>query len=587
MGFAWIALTLLQEAPFEALPVFLWRQDQRAEPLGAPLAEALGGVRLHVEDQVAWEGADLERTYRGQVAGRAVLHPERIAGSEAPLELRLEALTDPSFRSSLEELIGERLEALDGSFGFGLALGDEPGLTPFGDPLDQFWSEGLSRRLGHHPAKTPPALSRALAPGPWLATRAREREAFTETLEWLAATTRVRAPGAPIGMLGLGDESAYRGVDLGRVAQAFDFVETYPGGLGTAQIRTPGALGQESPRLWRTVFGTQAEPADLAHQVTAHVLDGAEALVIWSDRALRDHPERIRALQEAVQRARSWRAEYPAFPGAPSGIGILRDFDSVAAGFHSLARTEGGDWKALLGGWQRNHGPRERSEEGLRLLLEDLGHTPGVFRTETAIPRTSREFPVWVAVHHRVLSALEETALRRHVESGGLLWLLGPCFVQRPDGQPIRSTLEAELRAVDPQRVVRLDLAPAEYLRQRVRGRSPRAARMRLEMGRLLASSPVESPPFEVFASGDGAPFLRRWTTRGTGEIFCVAGEHRAVSGETSLSSLRSRVVRVQAEPGTQITWQTGTPGDSPFLRQLAPGEPAVFVLTKSQPNAR
>ena len=40
-------------------------------------------------------------------------------------------------------------------------------------------------------------------------------------------------------MLGLGDESAYRGVDLGRVAQAFDFVETYPGGLGTAQIRTP------------------------------------------------------------------------------------------------------------------------------------------------------------------------------------------------------------------------------------------------------------------------------------------------------------------------------------------------------------
>lgn len=579
IGLALVTLALLQEAPFEALPVFLWRQDQQAGRPPEAWTQALGGVRLHVEEQVDWQGVDLERTYRGQTAGRAVLHPERSPGNEAPLEHRLEVLTDPDFRGSLEEVISERLEALGGAYGFGLALGDEPGLTPFGDPLDQAWSKELANRLGHLPAGTPKALSATLAPGPWLATRARERQVFTETLEWLDATARLHAPGAPIGLLGLGDESAYRGVDLSRVARTFDFVETYPGGLGTAQIRTPAALGQAGPRLWRTVFATRADPADLAHQVTAHVLDGAEALVLWSDRALVDHPERVQALQASVDQARRWRAEYPAFPNAPSGVGILRDFDSIAACFHSLARAEGGDWQALRGGWQRNHGPRELAEEGLRFLLEDLGHTPGVFGAEGATLAASKAFPVWIAVHHRVLSGSEETGLRRHVEAGGWLWLLGPCFVQRPNGKPIRTSLEAELRTLGPGRVQRLDLAPAVYLEQRFHGRSPRAARMRLELSRRLASTPVDPPPFELRAGGAGAPFLRRWTTGASGELFCIASEHRAVSGETALPPLASRTVRVQTEPGMEITWRSGEPGDSSFERQLAPGEPAVFVL--------
>ena len=520
------------------------------------------------------------------MVGRSLLHPERLA-ADRPFELaeRLEGLTSSEFRSAWQVRLRASIAALDGEFGFGLALGDEPGLTPFGDPLDQAWRGSMPgdfRLPTSMPTET--ALNFASAPAEWLATRSAERAGFTGVLSWMAAKTREVAPDAPIGLLGLGDEDAYRGLDLARIASTFDFVETYPGGLATAQVRTQLAPDEPVPDLWRTVFATHAEPADLTHQVLAHVLDGARALVLWSDRALVGRPDRLEALGQGASRARAWLESYPDFPGAPRGVAILRDFDSVAAGFHSLARRQGGDWRALLGGWRRQHAPRQRAEDGLRYLLEDLGLTPGVVQANAYQPRASSTFPVWIAIHHRVLSQATERGLRAHLAAGGRLWLAGRCFVQDSEGRALQPDLERELTEQHPGRVRRLSLDLGAYLSERMAGRSPRAAGARLLVRDWLAQTPVELAPFEIRAEDDGAPFLRRWSERPDGERLCVALEHRPVSGEQPLPALRPRTVRVFGPDPAQVIWCSGKTAGSNLERHLEPGEPAVFRWVRARP---
>ena len=553
---AWLAACAAPaQSESGTFPAFLWPEDPAARP--APvLVAAIGGVKLARSQEPAWLGAT--PFFIAQAAGRGVLHPEREEFEPQWHHAeRLVGLTSPTWRDSWLAELEAALAGRTTGFGFGIALGDEPSLTPWGDPLDQ---RGLEL----------PTTERALAvrslPADWLARRRTEREGFTSTLVWMASAARRAAEGAPIGLLGLADESAFRGLDLARLFEAYDFVETYPGGLATELLWTERAMRPDVVRssLWRTVFTAYAEPADLRQQVARHWLEGADACVVWSERGLAARPDRAAALRDALERVRAWSIEHRDLEPSPMGVAFVRDFDAQCGAWWREARGERGTWRARQAGWQRQHGARERLEEGLRLALCDLGQQPGVLTADRLGEQASERFPVWIAVELDPVSDDLRRALARHLADGGTVWSVG--------------ALGARLTGA----LVELDPDLASYAALRRAPTAARAVRLRAELRGELRRAGVAEPPVRVGVDGTGPPWLLRWVQDSSG-LVGAAVPHREVSGESRRAPLAPARVRVVPRSTGPIRWWTGEPDpsapDDPFRRVLPAGEPALFRI--------
>ncbi len=453
--------------------MFLWLQDHREQPPPGDWPRLLGGAALEARTPAAWllnerRPPDLE-LYLGHAAGRDELHPERARqvyadGRGAYLRSRdREAWPrdfDPFAREAFEHL-DAALDRARERFGAGpfraVSLGDEIGLTPFGDPVSQAlsahesaaWSrwlaDGAAERFGLDADAAPIGTGQALrtatdeAFAAFLARRTFERETFSHLILKLAQNAQQRWPGTPIALLGLGGESTWHGLDLSLLARELGVLEPYGEGHALAMCDTLRLLGNGRPELWRTLFASGPDAPSFTAGLKSAVERSADALVLWSDRALASEPDRIELLKATLEHWHDTESH-----ALPRDTALLYDFDSLCRGWFLDALRDGGSWPERLGGYQAANGTTERAQ---RKWLEDRrarGLTGDVLPLDRLGEPATLRLRTLVAIELRVLDATELEALAAHLDRGGHLSVRGGFARLRPDGSRWPRTLLAE-----------------------------------------------------------------------------------------------------------------------------------------------
>jgi hypothetical protein len=460
------AAAATQEPPaaFDAFPAYLYRLDgERGAGDEAALA-VCGGTQLPGEADAAWVASLGLRHFLWQAAGRDALHLDRdSAGWTVALErwretrdrndlVREPCLADPATAAELEAKLERSLApAARGGADF-VALGDEIGLTPYGDPLDvcacehcerhfQGWLEQAGARYGLAPGDrrvgTDSLLSAADGAllGRWLATRAHGRALVAETVQRLAQRCAELRPGVPPAVLGLIGETAFGGVDLEALGTAVPVVEPYAVADAVERLATLRARGAGPRRLLATLFlDRPTSPDQLLAELRRLGSGPVDGIVVWSDRELATRPELLAALDAGLRELRAARGATPGLDRDPRGVAWLASDDNLALAFLRDARSSRGSWWRRLAGWQEQRGTMERARREWFAAARARGEDPGAISLEQVDGDLWPRFTRLVAVDLRVVADAELAGLQRFVDRGGTVELRGTFADLRPDG---------------------------------------------------------------------------------------------------------------------------------------------------------
>ena len=597
-------------------PVFVWRQDRRAEAPGMEFARAFGGANLGRGE----DGLDLAREglafYVDNAAGRDELHLDRDRAYTERLErwyaerddrllVREPCLNDPAVIERLDQTLSKTLARPSARFSLGFSLGDEVSFTPYGGPEDSCLCEHCAvawrafleqaRRSGRTALSAEMPLAQAStdrarqaletgeaeAVEAWLLRRAFTQEVMQRRLAELAEAARARLPAAPLGLMGMIGRTAFGGVAVERVLPRLDFAECYRVGDARELLFT---LRSGQQRVLQTIFFDERSGAAPVWFAWESWLRGADGLVLWSDRELAARPGYAESLLGAVASIRAVEANAPGFSPRPAGVALVNDGDSIAYGWLFDARLDGPTWPRRLQGFQEERGSRERLLRASLRLLEDCGAMPGALPLEQVGKSTVERFPLLVLNHLRVLDGQGAARLFDYLEAGGRLLVGGDLGVTDARGRrPEKPWIDA-LRARAPERVALWGEDLETYLGDRLIGGDGLRRRTSL----ALARAGVPTAPWTVESEGPGFPWLCAWSTAAEESLLCAAlpnlpeqadreppGTGRAGPSTPRLSDLW---VSVKPREGWGLSWIRPAPGtDGRVL--LPAGEALVFRL--------
>lgn len=591
-----VACALLASLPLgENFPVFVWCQDHAGTELPAPLLEAFGGVNIEGADSARWALEEKVDFYVGHAPGRETLHLQRdvewydkmwsefYRTRDTTRLVRMPCLSDPATWNSSRATLDKTLAARGGKHGHAVSLGDEVGLTPWGDPLDLCQSEACTERwvawqrergsvgsdeeLAQWPTTDDVRLAYldgATEPvAAWLERRRFHQDVVLGFLKRLAAHARNEKASLPIALFGLTGQTAFGGVSIPSLLPHLDVVEAYNEGCAREllfSLRT-------SQTAWCTIFPAKGDSDRGAHRLWEHWLRGGDGAIVWSDRELQKEPRYLKRLAQAVHDVRAVHGSFPEWRPKPSRIALLHDSDSTALAWLRDALSDGATWPKRFAGYQAEHGTREVAVNGSLRLFEDCGFLPGAIPLNGLDAEAALQFPWLVAVHQLVVTEDGEARLVAFLEGGGKLLIRGPFGILGDHAVGA----EGRLRKRFPEQVTRLqtdDSGEFDYLGARVSARDGRVAAQRKELTELLDKT-------------------RDWSVTSTPQVPLLIAEQRLPDGSrlcAVLPNLPSGTIpavelKLTAEAEvTRIFPNEELPGESSQV-QLAPGNAYVFLL--------
>lgn len=589
-----VALLAALASRVPEFPVFVWCQDHAGRELPAELLEPFGGVNVEGADEAHWVVANDVPFYVGHAPGREVLHLDRsvewydrmwrafFESRDTSKLIRQPCLSDPATLARAKAQLDRSLEARDGAYGQAVSLGDEVGLTPWGDPLDLCQSKHCTKRWvawqkergldvdASWPATD--AVRLAYADGDpsliarWLNRRHFHQDIVLEFLEALAAHARAKAPGAPIATFGLTGQTAFGGVSIARLLPTLDVLEAYHEGVARELLFTL----RTDERAWCTLFPAAGDSDRGAHRLWQHWLRGGDGAIVWSDRELRKSKAYLERLGKAVADVRAVDAQFPSWRPETRGAAVLHDPDSIALAWLRDALSDGPTWPKRFQGHQAEHGTRERAVRGTLRLLEDCGFLPGTLPLDMIDAETVRRFPLLVAVHQLVLDADEEARLDAYLSAGGKLLLRGPFALYDGTANKSEETAEQRFLSAYPERVKRLATdrdAVFDYDAHRIGSRDARTGSLREEL--LMFSDPPNRAAEWQIDCSPKMPLLIAEQTLDDDRVLCVV--------QPNLPKGKLAVVQLTLETGLTPEW-IHPPGEANRIR-LSPGDAAVFLL--------
>ncbi len=573
-------------------PAFVWRGPDAAESEGAAeLLAPFGGVVVVGSDEAAWAREQGLEIFVFNAPGRDTLHldredPAHQERHQAWYEdrddarlLRRPCLTDPSTLDELQERLARSLAARDGDHGHGVSLGDEVSLTPSGSPGDEClsascraaWARSGRADMARYSTD---AVRLELTGGGtellggWLERRRFHQDVVIDVLADLAGAVREHAPGTPVGLLGLGGQTAFGNVAVERALPLVEFIECYPVADARELMFT---LRKAEQLAWATVFPDPTRPHRAAWQAWEHWMRGGDGVVVWKESVLAEAPEACRRTARALADIRRVRAQVPRFRPRPQGVAIVHSPGSVAVSWLRDALLDGPTWPRRLSGYHERNGTLERALASTLRLLEDLHTMPGALPIELVDSATVQRFPVLIASHLLLLSDAQVAALTAYLEAGGTLVVAGQLGVfdergaRRADG-----AVRDALRAVS-ERV--LD-APSSARRERT-GERPHEPALARELS-------LEQAPWRLLGDDASAlPWLSTWAADGHGGM--VGATLPNLSGR--LAGRASRDVELEIEPpeGFALRWIHPSAAAGSEGRTVLPaGDAAVFRLVRS-----
>ncbi len=546
-GAALLGLIAASATGGDDFPVFVWCQDHAGSELPRPLLDAFGGVNIEGADSARWALEEGVEFYVGHAPGRNALHLQRDAKwydemwnefyetRDTSRLVRTPCLNDPATWQHCAARLDKTLAARDGRHGRALSLGDEVGLTPWGDPLDlcasehcaQRWTEWLTERgyaaEGEEYAATPStdAVRLAYLEGEtapvhdWLDRRRFNQDLVLEFLSRLAA--RARSGNTPLALFGLTGQTAFGGVSIPRILPELDVVEAYSEGCARELLFTLRA----EQEAWCTLFPAKGDADRGAHRLWEHWLRGGDGAIVWSDRELKRDSNYLARLSSAVSSVRAVHERFPGWRPGPSGIALVHDEDALAVAWLRDALSDGPTWPRRFAGYQAEHGTRERAVNSSLRLFEDCGVLPGALPLDEVSASTVQRFPVLACVHQVVVTRTDEAKLAAYLDAGGRLLLRGPFGLLGDRDQKDSKGAEARLAERFPGRVVRFkaDLSEElDYNALRIPGRDARVAVMRIELAELMKLKhdwTIESEP--------AVPMLTAQQRLADGSLLCAA----------------------------------------------------------------
>jgi hypothetical protein len=605
---AWLCVFALAGQAFgsgwDSFPAFVWRLDHDGTPLPEALYAPFGGTNVEADDQAAWAFEQGLELYVGRAAGWSELHLRRelpwydtlwtrwYEEREPALCVREPCLTDPATRVRLFEHLERTFAARDGKHGLFALLGDEVGLTPWGDPFDLCTSPtcraAWRATRGDEAMPTTDAVRVAFADGDtkelgaWLARRRFHQDVMLGLLRDLAAEARRLAPRTELGLTGLVGRTAFGGVAFEELLDVLEVIEPY----AVSDARELAFTLRTDQRVLKTVFahgageaqGEDAEraiAAGTAWQIWEHWLRGGDGVILWSDRELARSTILRERLAQAVAGVRALREQLPHWRPVPSGIAVLHDGDSIALAWLRDALLDGPTWPKRFQGHQEEHGTRERELRAWLRLAEDIGLLPGAVPLDRVTGATATRFPVLIANHLAVLGSADRARLERYLEAGGTLLVSGPFADFNRAGRPIEEGLVALLREEYPSSVHAAPTDLAGYLESRAGRARPRASELRSWLSDHTRSAPLTSLPFQVDCDEAALPWLV--ARSGTGDETTWALLPNAQDGATRGQRLDTLQVTIE---GGRVDWLHPTEADDRGAVGLVAGDAAVFRFT-------
>ncbi len=585
-------------------PVFVWRQEHKGVELPKAILSSFGGTNVERAESAEWVlegGLDF---YVGHAPGREELHLRRtpqyqawfnewFATRDPALNVREPCLTDPATRAKLFAQLELSLQARGGNHGTGISLGDEVSLTPWGDPLDVCNSKTCEaqwliwcERNGIENRRSPTTDQVRLeltddnfeSLGNWLARRRFHQDVVLELLEELATRAREQAPGVRVGLLGIGGQTAFGGVAIGRALQFLDFVEPYP--VDATRELTSSTLNADQ-QSFATLFLNDEESGSVAGaalRAWEHQLRGGDGLILWSDKLLAANPayaNRLARVVESIRRVRRLAPELvsPGW-GTPWRAAIVHSPDSIANSWLHDALLDGPTWPNRLAGYQRNHGTRERTLTAWLRLLEDAGSLPGVLPVDELKQLSVTRFPLLIFSHVGVLDDGHIEHLKGYLHAGGRIFVEGSFGRFDSAGNPRETSLREELAEFYGERVIE---APSELMTYAERRLNPTDARALLDR-KLVAgrfSRVMREPRIRII--GGDLPWLTEFRVLENGTGWLYMALPNATTPEER-AGVRDLEVELELPEESQVEWlhpQTA----SGLSVTLPAGEALVFRL--------
>jgi len=497
-----LALLVLQDPAvpqslgWDDFPVFVWREEHTGKPLPPELAEPFGGVILMRGEDSAWARERGLAYMVWNVAGREPFHLDAdeawrarverwIETKDEALLVREPCLSDPK---TLERAFAtlEATQAQHGAHpGMAFVLGDEVSLTPNGAPFDlcrctlclERWKEhAMSRGLDPAMPRTDDVLAALRAGrtdglGAWLELRRFRQQSLLDLLTRLGE--KITAGGAVTALLGMAGETAFGGVATERVP--FPVVETYPL-PGLRELADQPRRHEQQVPPWRrelaTLFFEEESPAGATWLLFEHWLNGADGIVLWSDRTLARAPALRARLAEAVGTIRMLQAGEPArwtphsrysAEHRPGRLALIVDPDSNALAFLHDALDDGKTWPRRFASYQQEHGSNERRLQAWLAALEraeapTLVTTLDAWRHEL---ESGAQLRLAILAGRRVVDAADLELLARATKRG-LLVIDGPFAEVDRFGRKHTTDPLAALRAALGERLVVCDTRASE-----------------------------------------------------------------------------------------------------------------------------
>jgi hypothetical protein len=590
-------------------PVFVWRQEFRGRELPERLLAPFGGTNVEADDEAGWALDSNVDFYIGHAPGRNDLHLRRTEAYQAwfqswfesrdeTLNLRQPCLTQIETRQRLFANLEANLSARSGQHGIGISLGDEVSLTPWGDPLDvcesptckAAWTtwcqrEGLEpmEMVSTDTVRLELASENYRSLGPWLARRRFHQSVVLELLEQLAEHSRKLSPSTPVGLLGLGGQTAFGGVAIERALRFLDFVEVYSVDNARELLFTELADPQRS---WATIFLEEAESGSAngaSLRVWEHVLRGGDGLVLWSDQLLASKPTWLDRLARTVKDVREVRAQAPTLKsadwGRPHSVALLHSADSLAFNWLKDALLDGPTWPNRLAGYQRKHGTLEQSQRSWFRLLEDAGWLPGALSIEALSADSAQQFPLLVLSHITILDDEQAEQLEAYLVAGGEVIVEGEFARFDRFGAKREAGLLDRLSKQHPQQVHASLNRLLEYPGLRLQPKNARAEILRTSVQDRARPS-LSRSLFRV--KGGELPWLTETRPTDAGGWLCMALENATTPYERShLKHLR---VELLLEANLAVEW-IHPPRTIGRVAQLPAGDALVFRLHRIEPN--
>ncbi len=607
-----------QSMDWDDFPVFVWRQDREKQALDERFRRAFGATNLGRGEDSSALGRERIAFYVDNAAGRNDLHLDRDKAYEERAErwyrtrdesllVRQPCLNDPSVIERLRATLELTLKQHALNSGLGLSLGDEVSFTPYGSPEDtclclhckSAWREWLTAQEGDEKLRLAPDFELARAstdaarlalesaePEPiqaWLLRRAFTQAMMQKRLRELAQQARRARPDVKLGLLGMVGRTAFGGVAIDGLLPQLGFAESYRVSDARELLFTLRGAGQ---RVVQTIFFDEDCAAAAPWFAWESWMRGADGLVIWSDRELKQHAEYADLLERSVQQIRGVNKRAPDFAPIPRGVAIVNDEDSIAFGWLVDAALDGPTWPRRLQGWQEEHGSREKSLRAWLRLFEDCGAMPGALPLSQVAAGTVARFPVLVLNHLRVLDDSGMARLRAFLAAEGTLLVRGELGrIDARGRSPSKARLEL-LREAYPKSIVEIGAELDAYLGERLGG----GVALRERLTRVLAAHEDTLAPWRMQSEGAPLPWLMTWSEASNESTLCAAlpnlvegGEREGLvesPGRPARQRLRALRVKVQCAPGFELEWLQPHEATGRSC-ELEAGEAAVFRLVK------